>query len=226
MRPRRWIRNLQPTYFALVMATSIVAIGCDVENLARIAKVLTGLNAGAFVLLVALTLARLVAFRDEVWADITSHARAPGFLTIPAGSALLGCQLILITGRYPIAFILWIAAVASWILLTYTIFATFTVKKSKPPLEQGTNGGWLLAVVSTQAIAQLALLLIPAYTCQDQKLRKRKSRVPASTFSRIARSGRIRAISTDPIMVEKITKKARSLSAVRWPGMNGNIRLL
>lgn len=157
------IRNLQPAYFALVMATSIVAIGCNIENLARTAKVLTVLNLGAFVLLVSLTLARLVVFRDEVWADITSHARAPGFLTIPAGSALLGCQLILITGRYSIAFILWIAAIVSWIFLTYTIFATFTVKESKPPLEQGINGGWLLAVVSTQAIAQLALLLIPAF---------------------------------------------------------------
>jgi len=59
-----------------------------------------------------------------------------------------------------------------------------------------------------------------------QKLRKRKSLVLASTFSRIAESGRIRAMSIAPIIVEKIAKKARSLSAVRWPGMNGNIRLL
>ena len=59
-----------------------------------------------------------------------------------------------------------------------------------------------------------------------QKLRKRKSLVFASTFSRIARSGSSRAISTAPIIVEKIAKKARSFSEVRWPGMNGNIRLL
>lgn len=64
------------------------------------------------------------------------------------------------------------------------------------------------------------------HDCRGQKLRKRKSLVLASTFSRIVRSGSIRAISTAPIMVEKIAKKARSLSTVRWPGMNGNIRLL
>ncbi len=64
------------------------------------------------------------------------------------------------------------------------------------------------------------------HDCRGQKLCKRKSLVLASTFSRTARSGSKRAISTAPIMVEKIAKKARSLSALRWPGMNGNIRLL
>jgi len=48
-----------------------------------------------------------------------------------------------------------------------------------------------------------------------QKLRMRKSLVLASTFSRIAGSGSMRAISIAPIIVEKIAKKARSLSEVR-----------
>jgi len=157
------IRNLQPAYFALVMATSIVAIACQLEHLGRIAELLTGLNSGMFVILTSLTLARLTFFRREVHDDIMNHARAPGFLTIAAGSALLGCEFILIAGRYRIAFVLWIAGIVSWIFLTYTIFATFTVKESKPTLDQGINGGWLLAVVSTQAVAQLALLLIPMF---------------------------------------------------------------
>ena len=55
---------------------------------------------------------------------------------------------------------------------------------------------------------------------KNQKLRKRNSLALASTFSRIAGSGSIRAISIAPIMVEKMAKKARSLSAVRWPGIN------
>ncbi len=48
----------------------------------------------------------------------------------------------------------------------------------------------------------------------------------ASTFSRIVRPGSSRAIATAPIIVEKIAKKARSLSAVCRPGMNGTIRRL
>jgi hypothetical protein len=61
---------------------------------------------------------------------------------------------------------------------------------------------------------------------EDQKPRKRKSLALPSTFSRIAGSGSMRAISTAPIIVEKIAKKARSLSTVRRPGMNGIIWLL
>ena len=38
--------------------------------------------------------------------------------------------------------------------------------------------------------------------------------------------GSMRAISTAPIIVEKIAKKARSLSTIRRPGMNGSIWLL
>jgi hypothetical protein len=60
----------------------------------------------------------------------------------------------------------------------------------------------------------------------NQKLRKRNSRTVDSTFTRIAGSGSRRAISIAPIIVEKITKNARSLSGVLRPGMNGSMRLL
>ena len=46
-----------------------------------------------------------------------------------------------------------------WILLTYTIFAGFTIKEHKPTLDQGISGAWLLAVVATQSIAVLSALL-------------------------------------------------------------------
>jgi hypothetical protein len=61
---------------------------------------------------------------------------------------------------------------------------------------------------------------------RGQKPRKRKSLALASTFSRVAGSGSMRAISTAPIIVEKIAKNARSRSAVRRPGINGIIRFL
>ncbi len=157
------VRNLHPAYFALVMATSIVAIACQIEHLGHLAIALTALNSAIFLLLSALTLGRLVLFWREIEADVLSHARAPGFLTIPAGTALLGCQFVLIEGWHNVALILWIGSIASWVVLTYAIFTAFTVKQRKPALDEGLNGAWLLAVVSTQAIAQLSLLLIPAF---------------------------------------------------------------
>ena len=79
------------------------------------------------------------------------------------------------------------------------------------------------------ASTQMSVLigrLAPNIDERNQKLRKRKSLALASTYSRIAGSGSMRAIATAPIMVEKIEKKARSLSAVRLPGIKGIIRSL
>lgn len=157
------IRNLQPAYFAVVMATGIVSIACQLQHLDQLAAGLTIVNSAFFVVLVFLTIGRLVLFPRDLYADLTNHARAPGFLTISAGSALLGCEFIQVKGWYAAAFVLWVASAISWLLLTYSIFVVFTTKEEKPSLDQGINGGWLLAVVSTQAVAQLALFLIPMF---------------------------------------------------------------
>jgi hypothetical protein len=85
------------------LATSIVAIACGLQHLGSVAVLVTGLNSMIFVLLSVFTLARLVLFRREMHDDLI-NARAPGFLTIPAGSALLGCQLVLIEGWNNAAF--------------------------------------------------------------------------------------------------------------------------
>ena len=60
----------------------------------------------------------------------------------------------------------------------------------------------------------------------SQKLCRRKSHALASTFSRIAGSGSRRAISVAPIIVEKMAKKARSLSVVRLLGHKGDHSVL
>ena len=156
------IRNLQPAYFALVMATGIVAIACDlVEQFHRIAQALAAVNAAMFLALLSLNAVRLARFPREVLEDLLSHARAPGFLTLAAGSAIFGGELLTLADFYRIALALWCFAILCWGCFTYAIFTIFTVKATKPPLDRGINGGWLLAVVSTQAVAQLALLLIP-----------------------------------------------------------------
>ena len=54
-------------------------------------------------------------------------------------------------------------AASLWMLLTYVIFTAFTIKQKKPSLPEGINGGWLLAVVATEAVSQLATLLSSAF---------------------------------------------------------------
>lgn len=157
----RGVRELHPAYFALVMATGIVAIAAQLEGMILLGRALTWFNGIAFVALWILLFARLVAYPRPFWEDLIDHNRGVGFFTTIAGTGVLGSELIVVYGQYRAAFALWVLAGVLWILLTYTIFTAFTVKPRKPSLAEGINGGWLIAVVATQAVSGLAGLLAP-----------------------------------------------------------------
>ena len=155
------LRDLPPAYFALVMATGIVAIACHLEGLDLLAKGLAALNVAALAVLVVMTALRLALFPRAFLHDLGDYHRGVGFFTIIAGVAVLGSDLATIFGLYRLPLALWIAAAVLWVLITYSIFSGFIMKENKPLLAWGIHGGWLLAVVATEAIAQLPLLLLP-----------------------------------------------------------------
>jgi tellurite resistance protein TehA-like permease len=143
----------------MVMATGIVSIAADVYGMRVLARVLFAGNIAAYLTLIAMTVLRLFWYPRAFLADAASHQRGPGNFTLVAGSCVLGSQFVLIGGDYDIAAGLWGLAVVLWVLFTYGIFAALSVKQNKPSLAEGINGGWLLAVVSTQAIAVLGALI-------------------------------------------------------------------
>lgn len=149
------IAELYPGYFALVMATGIVSIAAYLLNMPPVAWVLFGITQVAFVILWILTLARLALYSSRFLSDLTDHARGPGFFTLVAGTGVLGRQFILIAGDETAGLALWFMAVLLWLVLMYTFFAAATAREEKPSLENGLNGGWLLAVVATQSISLL-----------------------------------------------------------------------
>jgi tellurite resistance protein TehA-like permease len=152
------VRCLSPAYFALVMATGIVSIASDRAGFRTIAVVLLWLNAGQYLLLWILTSWRLLRYPRALLGDLTDHQLGPGFFSAVAATSVLGNQLILI-GAYDLALALWIFGLFIWIILTYAIFTTLTIKETKPTIDQGITGAWLLAVVATQSIALLSALL-------------------------------------------------------------------
>jgi len=156
---RALTRDLSPATFALVMATGIVSLAANLYGMTAIADTLFAGNIVAYLVLVALTALRLAWHPRAVLADLADHQRGPGFFTLVAGTCVLGSQFVLIAGAYDIAVALWVASTALWVVLMYGIFAALSVKKVKPTLAEGINGGWLLAVVSTQAIAVLGALI-------------------------------------------------------------------
>ncbi len=156
---KEMIRDLSPSYFAMVMATGIVSIASDLFGMPMIAMGLFWLNTVAYLILCVAFFLRLVFFRNEFFHDLFDHARGPGFFTTVAATCILGAQFIAVWENYEIAIILWLLAIILWLIITYTVFTTFTIKENKPPLEEGINGAWLLAVVSTQALAVLSARL-------------------------------------------------------------------
>jgi len=140
------------------MATGIVSIASDRAGFRTIAAVLFWLNAAQYLVLWFLTAWRLLRYRRALVDDFTDHRRALGFFSAVAATSVIGNQLI-ITGSYDLALALWIFGLFIWIVLTYAIFTTLTIKETKPTIDQGITGAWLLAVVATQSIAILSALL-------------------------------------------------------------------
>ena len=151
--------GLSPAYFAMVMATGIVSIAAFTLGITGIDIALFAINIAAYVVLMALTVLRIIWFPRALLSDLADHQRGLGFFTIVAGSGVLGSQFVLIAGNYGIALALWIVALILWVVFIYGIFAVLSVKENKPSLADGINGGWLLAVVSTQSIAVLGALI-------------------------------------------------------------------
>jgi tellurite resistance protein TehA-like permease len=157
------LATLHPAYFALVMATGIVSIACQLFGHALLARALFALNAVFFVGLWTLTAARLLMFRDRVVADLFHHGRAVGFFTAVAATCVLGSQSIVVADAWRAGFALWIAGIVLGAGLTYTVFAVLTVKAEKPSLADGINGGWLMAVVAPQSVSALGSQLAPGF---------------------------------------------------------------
>ncbi len=140
------------------MATGISSIASDRAGFHTIATTLLWLNAGQYLVLWILTFWRLLRYRGALVDDFTDHRRAPGFFSAVAATSVIGNQLI-ITGAYNLALALWVFGLFIWIVLTYAIFTMLTIKETKPTIDQGITGAWLLAVVATQSLAILSALL-------------------------------------------------------------------
>ncbi len=152
---------MHPAYFALVMATGIVSIGCHLLGLLRLSWSLFALNALFYAALWVLTCWRVVRYPAQVIADLLDHGRSVGFLTTVAATCVLGSQCVIVAENLRVALVLWYVGITLWVVLTYTIFTIITVKAEKPRLVDGINGGWLVGVVAAQSVSLLGAQLAP-----------------------------------------------------------------
>jgi tellurite resistance protein TehA-like permease len=154
-----FIASMHPASFALVMATGIVSIASQLLGLPWFALALLYLNAAFYGALWMLTLVRLIRFPSRFLADVSDHGRSVGFFTTVAATCVLGSQVLLIEQAWRTAATLWAVGIVLWGAVTYTVFTVLTVKADKPPLSEGINGGWLVAVVAAQSVSVLGTQL-------------------------------------------------------------------
>ncbi len=156
---RSTVETLPPGCFAMVMATGIVSIACHLLGYGRAAEFLFRLNVLFYVALWGLTIARLIRYPGRCLADLGEHAKGAGYLTVVAGTCILGNQFFLLAQDFGVAALLFVIGVVLWILLIYSVLAAFSIREVKPELGAGINGTWLIAIVSTQSLSVLSGLL-------------------------------------------------------------------
>jgi tellurite resistance protein TehA-like permease len=159
----RAVGDLDPAYFALVMATGIISVAAHQFGLRLVAEALLALNLTFYAVLWLLTLARLAFFPGRFFADLGDHARGAGYFTTSAGTCVLGSQLVVLRGSVGAATALWGLGAALWLAVTYAFFTAISVRHHKPTVEEGLSPTWLLSVVAAQSVAALGGLLAPAY---------------------------------------------------------------
>lgn len=154
------IATLFPGYFALVMATGIVAIAADQQNLGWIAEVLYVITVVSYVVLAVLLVIRMIRYWSTFAADVTNHANGFAFLTTVAATNVLASASIVIHGWWDIAWALWWMSLALWAAFLYATLIAVVVDRDKPGLQGGINGSWFLLTVSTQSVAVVAGLFL------------------------------------------------------------------
>jgi tellurite resistance protein TehA-like permease len=149
------------------MATGIVSVAMEDQGFVTVARVLFALNLATYAVLVVAGVARIATSARVVAAELGDHVRGPAFLTIVAGTCVLGVQCTELVGWRSAGAGLWVLGLVSWSVLIYAFFAAVTLVEPKPRLEHGIDGAWLLATVSTESIAVLGTMVADRFARPD-----------------------------------------------------------
>ncbi len=156
------VRDHPPGYFALVMATGTVSLAAFFSGWGWLSKLLFYLNQVAYLALWLLLFVRLIWFRSHLTADLVDHRRGAGFFTVVAGTCVVGAQFAILVRNPAMGTFLWFLGILVWFLIMYSFFTAIMIRERKPNLSEGLTGGWLIAIVSTQSISFLGVLIAPS----------------------------------------------------------------
>ena len=154
------LRNLDPSYFALVMATGVVSRAMQLDDATILSDALLAVAIAAFVVLFAAYALRLAIYRREFVADVRDPRRAFGFFTAGAAAGVIAVPLV-VSGHVAVAAVLLVLAVAGWLLLSYLVPMLVGGEETLRPPLAGANGTWFVWVVGAQSVAVAATAFPP-----------------------------------------------------------------
>lgn len=156
----QFLRDLNPGYFALVMATGIVSSGLHIDGRPVASAVLLWFGCAAFGLLLAGTVWRLARYREQVLADEVDPSRSFAFFAFVAGASVLADRLAI--GQHTAAAIVFLAIGSfAWLVLGYALPSLLITRHGMRPALAGADGSWFLWVVGAQSIV-VAITALPA----------------------------------------------------------------
>jgi tellurite resistance protein TehA-like permease len=144
------------------MATGIISVGTHLEGRHLASDVLLAVCGGAFVVLLGLTVARFVVYRQAVIGDFLDPRRAFGFFTFVAGTNVLGARLS-VAGQHAAAAGLLVASGLAWLVLGYVVPWTAVLGREERPVVATANGTWFIWVVASQSVAVSAATIEPVF---------------------------------------------------------------
>lgn len=148
-------KGLASANFAMVMSTGIVSVALHLLGCKWGAMLLFAINIIMFIALWALYIRKTFLYPGAMKADFMNHLSGPGFLTIVAGTCILGNQFAILAANMTAAHWLFWLGVICWIFILWGCFYYIFTKNPKPAIADGINGAWLVATVSTQSIVIL-----------------------------------------------------------------------
>ncbi|CAM5216256.1 Tellurite resistance protein TehA-like permease OS=Castellaniella defragrans OX=75697 GN=HNR28_000289 PE=3 SV=1 [Castellaniella defragrans] len=152
-------RAMEPGAFALVMATGVVSVDLVQHGMGALARVLFWLNWAAYFWLLLISTLRFIFYRDEMVLNFVTPGRGAAFLTLAAGTCVLGIQCLLVVYLPGVARIMAVLGALCWLGLIYLFFFSIMTRRVKASFKSTVNGGWLVVVVATQALAVLVAIL-------------------------------------------------------------------
>jgi tellurite resistance protein TehA-like permease len=153
------LHALHPGNFALVMATGILAIGLGTLGFPRPSRVLAWIAIAAWLVLLALSAARLVRHWAAVREDLLNPRMVFSYFTLVAATDIIGL-LLHDRGHVEIAIACWILAFSAWCSLLYLAFSVLTFLTHEHNVNI-VHGGWLIAIVGTQSLVLLGARIAP-----------------------------------------------------------------